>query len=440
MFYNRRTLRDDTPHFSSPRQQDHSSSTFSQSCSTFNPHVSFLLPPSHLECDSRQSDVRIRHSTLPIRQPIANPHIQVLHRTIDACPDKLHGKKRTRWIKTGLKAQNNHQLISALPRFKWSDSYYDPPTYIHSRTSESLIHGLIYKLSNVRTYTIDTESDRATRHSPHSLPALTQVQAIHREEYSTILLVEVQHLPNPSTSLFKSIQRLCQTIFSSTNKIIVWGDVHTELRPFNQFDLFDISQLINTLNLQEHFTRQWNLSHPHTSECIARHQFVIDESLPDDVLICLVNSDDLNDEYDERHPTDDFNTCLCPNAMRPYKAKNALWSLQKAMQYVFHEVLDKSLTINFWSCGLDLSLNTWTRASQICTRLSLTNYAIHDLLAPTRSFFISNERNSRLLHQSIPSDRIIFLLLPHPQGPHFSSLPTLTASSYRQLQLDLIIR
>ena len=101
---------------------------------------------------------------------------------------------------------------------------------MHSCTPEFFIHGLIYKLSNVRTYTIANESHRPTRHNPHSLPALIQVQAIHREKYSTILLIEVQHLPNPSTPLFRSIQRLCQTIFSSTNKIMAWGGVHTELR------------------------------------------------------------------------------------------------------------------------------------------------------------------------------------------------------------------
>ena len=145
------------------------------------------------------------------------------------------------------------------------------------------------------------------------------------------------------------------------------------LRPFDQFQLFDISQLTNTLSLQEYVTRRWNLSHPHTSECLGRHQFVMEESPPDDVLICLINFDDLIDEYDERHSTDDFNICLCPNEIRPYEAKNALWSLQKAIQYGFHAALDKSLTFNFCSCELDLSLNTWIAPSQRCTRLSLIN-------------------------------------------------------------------
>ena len=63
---------------------------------------------------------------------------------------------------------------------------------------------------------------------------------------------------------------------------------------------------------------------------------MIEEPPSDDVLICLINSDDLNDDYDEHHPMDDFNTCICPSNIRPYKSKNALWSLQKAIEYVFH--------------------------------------------------------------------------------------------------------
>ena len=186
--------------------------------------------------------------------------------------------------------------------------------------------------------------------------------------------------------MFHSIQRLCRIIFSSLNKIIAWGDVHKELDPFKQFELFDISQVNNVLNLQEYLTRQWNLSHPHTNQCISHHQSVVEESSSDDVLICLINSDDLNDDYVEHHPIDDSNTCICTNDIRPYKAKHALWSLQNAIQYVFHEALDKSLTFNIWSCGLDLSSHTWNTPSQRSSRLKLINYAIHDLFALTSLF------------------------------------------------------
>ena len=48
--------------------------------------------------------------------------------------------------------------------------------------------------------------------------------------------------------------------------------------------------------------------------------------------------------------------------------------------------MDKSLTFNIWSCGLDLSLHTWNTPAQRSRRLNLINYAIHDLLAPTSLF------------------------------------------------------
>ncbi|CAF4548655.1 unnamed protein product [Rotaria socialis] len=38
---------------------------------------------------------------------------------------------------------------------------------------------------------------------------------------------------------------------------------------------------------------------------------------------------------------------------------NATWSLQDAIETTFNKFLDKSQTINFWQCGIDLQLDTW---------------------------------------------------------------------------------
>ena len=111
----------------------------------------------------------------------------------------------------------------------------------------------VNKISAVRLYNIDTESDKPTRQHPHPLPALIQIQAIHDEIYSTVIVIEVQHLLHSSTLLFRSIQELCRTIFSSTNKIMAWGEVKKELLSFEKFNLFDISQITNTFNLQKSF-------------------------------------------------------------------------------------------------------------------------------------------------------------------------------------------
>ncbi|CAF3529826.1 unnamed protein product [Rotaria socialis] len=117
---------------------------------------------------------------------------------------------------------------------------------------------------------------------------------------------------------------------------MTWGDLVKKLLTFEQFNFFDISQATNTFNLQDYFARQWNTAHPHTADCVGRHQPIIEESISDDFLVCLVNSDDLDDEFDPTHPIDDYNTCICPSEIRPYKTKNALWSLQKAVQFTFN--------------------------------------------------------------------------------------------------------
>ncbi|CAF3729490.1 unnamed protein product, partial [Rotaria socialis] len=120
---------------------------------------------------------------------------------------------------------------------------------------------------------------------------------------------------------------------------------------------------------------------------VARHQPIIEELISDDFLVCLVNSDDLDDEFDPTHPIDDYNTCICPSEIRPYKTKNALWSLQKAVQFTFNLTLDKSITLNTWSCGLDLYLHTWRLDTDKRTRQALIYYAISDLFASSYLYF-----------------------------------------------------
>jgi hypothetical protein len=432
MFYYRKTPFEHNLHSLLPRQQTTFSSHFHRPSSTFyntnrlsssytlsDSHNSSLLYPSPSEYSSQQDAVGFTPSTFSIRQPITNPRTHLLNRTIDNCPTHLIGSKRTRWIKTGVKAKTNQGLISTLPPFKWSESYYDQPIHIHHRTPESLIRGLIYKLSNVRIYTIGTESDRPTRQNPHSLPALLQIQAIHYDTYSTVLLIDVEHLPPTTTSLFDSIQQLGRMIFSSSNKIMTWGDVTKQLNLFSQFRLFDISQVTNTLNLQAYFTLQWNLNHPHTKECLARHQPMVNAPVSDDVLICLIDTYDLDDEYDDEHPTNDFNTCICPSDIRPYKTKNVMWSLQKAMQFVFHEALD----------------HTWHTSSARHGRTDLINYAILDLFASTKLFYdlertkvsstFSTTTTQLNTNYSIsPSDRCSFVVITDSHGKFLPPITT----------------
>ena len=80
--------------------------------------------------------------------------------------------------------------------------------------------------------------------------------------------------------------------------------------------------------------------------------------------------------------------------MNIYKTKNPLWSLQKAIQFVFNQALDKSMTFNIWSCGLDLYLNTWRTNNDKRTRQALISYAINDLFASTNLFFHFDKSNT----------------------------------------------
>ena len=356
-------------------------------------HSLSMFSPNYLEQNSHSKDFESSQLAFTHRQPIQNPHDRLLTRTVQNCPARLTGRKRTKWLKAGQKAQNNYLLLSTLNPFHWSTSNYDSPIFVHHQTSESHLYGTIHKISNVRLYTIDTEADRPTRQYPHSTPALIQIQAIHDENYSTIIIIEIQHLPPRNTSLFRLIQQLCSVIFSSDNKLMAWGDVYKELHSFEDFNLFNLSQVTNTFDLQKFFTTYWNKTHPHTPECIASHQPAEEEAIPDDTLICLVNSNDIDDDFDPDDPMEDYNTCICPPNIRPYKAKNALWSLQKAVEFTFHQVLDKSLTFNIWSCGLDLSLRTWHTNTDKNTRQSLISYAMNDLFAPTCLYYYINNNH-----------------------------------------------
>lgn len=395
---------------------------------SFDFHHSPLLPPNYLECNSPLNDSRISPRRPPIRQPIRHPHQHLVSRTENNCPTHLTGKQRTHWITAGQEAQRNHHLLSILNPFSWSPAHYDPIIHVHYRSSVSYLQGIIHKLSHVHFYTIDTELDKPTIDFPHSRPALLQIQAVHHESFSTVLLIEIQFLPETHSELFQTIQTLCQTIFSPSNTIMAWGDVQQELRPLLPYHLFDPTQIIHVINLQGEFTRFWNRSHPHSPDCLDQHQHSNEEAA-DDILICLVNTDDLEDDVDTRNVYDDYASCICPSDIRPYKDKNSIWKLQKAIHYVFNQALDKSLTLNIWSCGLDLKLRTWQSNSDRTTREALITYAINDVFAPTNLFFhVQSSPTPIQLHTVPPVFNLnspFILILSDSQGksfpPFFSS-------------------
>jgi hypothetical protein len=173
-----------------------------------NPSISsnsLLQFPSNSENSSlithpRDTDPLYHH----IAQPQSNPQTHFLNRSSENCPKHLTGSKRTKWLKTGEKARKNQDLLSNNIPFHWSTVHYHAPIHIHHRTPSNIIENLIRKLSIVHNFTIDTESDKCTKHQPKPIPALIQIQAIHNENSATVLLIEVQHLPHPTTLLFSN--------------------------------------------------------------------------------------------------------------------------------------------------------------------------------------------------------------------------------------------
>jgi hypothetical protein len=155
-----------------------------------------------------------------------------------------------------------------------------------------------------------------------------------------------------------------------------------------------------------------------------------------------VNTDDLNDAVTAPDPIGDFNTCICPDTNRPYKAKDAVWSLQKAMKHTFDQALDKSMTLNIWSCGLDLVLQTWNTSQDKNVRTSLISYAINDIFAPTNLYFhlstLTNfsmtSTSSSQLNTIIPSPTSIipsFVIISDSHCKTFTS--PITTSNYRMI-------
>ena len=78
---------------------------------------------------------------------------------------------------------------------------------------------------------------------------------------------------------------------------------------------------------------------------------------------------------------DTYNICVCPHYIRPYKAKNSVWTLEKAIQYIFHQTFDKPFTTNIWSCRLDPHLNTWYSHQDKATHAASVIYALNDTFA-----------------------------------------------------------
>ena len=381
------------------------------------------------------SHLTISHSMNLTRQPQTHLYSRSLHRSDELNPTHLIGSKITNKPIEAEIARHNIQSMSSSVSFHWSSSFYNKPFHIHHATSESLIYSIIQTLAHVHLFTIGTKLDRSSK--THPVPAIIHIQCIHHEYFSTIIVLETQHLPPPSTHLFQTIQQLCKIIFSPTNRLMAWGDIISELKPFQYFNLFDINNLTNTFNIQQHFQIEWNKRHPHINECIARHDSTSQDNEISDYLICQVKSDDIDDDFNRMDPTSDHNTCICPSLIRPFKSRDAVWSIRKAIHSTYDQILDESMKLNTWSSGLDDKLHTWYSSHDKRVRDLMLISALYELFASTKLFFYlkditsSNLTPGSYINTILPSTYTplpSFLVLTDSHGKRVP--PIINTSSY----------
>ena len=262
----------------------------------------------------------------------------------------------------------------------WDPNHCPRPLRIHRQTPISMLHEVISFVEHVRFFTVGVSTYSNSAPSTDTSSPTLQVQGIHHKYFSRLISIDLHNCRDAPLPFSELIGRLYRTIFSSTNYFITWGSLSSLLSPFQTFLPFDLTLIDKTLDLQQFFTRQWNRQHPHTDVCLARHQPVEQEILSDDCLICYVEVDDLENDFDRANPLEDYTSCICPTSNRPYKYKNALWTLEKAMSSTFPTASTALLG------DQPMSLSTFTNYSHH-SRSDVDLILFHDLLACTELYF-----------------------------------------------------
>lgn len=247
-----------------------------------------------------------------------------------------------------------NQILSVLPKF--TPINHDYFIYcINQGTLPVHLHDLISLAKQTLRFTIDTERDYYTRES-----ALIQIEFINYNR-SVVALLEVCHLPDPTSPLFSLIHTLMELILQPTNTLYGWGDMKFELAKYFRFHLFSSYTLsqINFINVQYHFKQWYNQTFLH--QC----------GLP------------LN--------FNDHELCTC--LYRPLKNKDYVWALQKAIAFIFNEFIDKTLTHSRWTIPFALSrtieryIHLKNRTTKNFTEKRIL-YAVDDCFAVTKLWMV----------------------------------------------------
>ena len=308
----------------------------------------------------------------------------------------LNTKQKRNWRKHTRKIERNEEVKSQYPPYHPSSNII--VIHLHYQTKIETVEQLIKQAEGTERYALDTESQRKQRHE-HG--ALIQIQMIHSINQSTIILIEVKYLPNPESLLYRKIKELWSTIFSRDHEIMSWGSYHEEIKNFNHLDLVHSGKIFRKSNMQSDFQKWYDgEAHP---EMESR-----DNETGDDLNIESSDDDDI------------FNYNTQGGDKSNNSKSNTTWSLQAAVVTIFNKFLDKSETLNFWQCGIDLQLGTWKQKlfsheqydEQIEqeTRLKMKQYAIADCTAVTELFFhISSSKFTHRTTEPETSSRIKYI-------------------------------
>ncbi len=118
-----------------------------------------------------------------------------------------------------------------------------------------------------------------------------------------------------------------------------------------------------------------------------------------------------------------------------------MWALKRALKYLLNQALDKSTTMNVWSCSFDTSLIIWKTFEDHCIRERIILHVINDLFACTNLFFhldhssFSNHLPSILLNLNMISHETTstWLLYFVPSNSHAKFVPPLIITSSHQI-------
>jgi hypothetical protein len=294
--------------------------------------------------------------------------------------NNLNEKQKKNWRKTTKKLEKNEKLKQQYPPFYTSSNI--KITYIHYQSTITTIDELIKKAKETRRYVIDTESEKGKREKQ---VGLIQIQFVHSTTDSTIILIETNYLPDPQSNLFTKIKELCGIIFNNNNEIISWGPVDKEFEHFNHLDLIHLGK-IKEIDLQFLFSNQHNnlKTHPEMErrDDLTRYTSNMYDTPGDNDT--HDNDEQMDYDYDDDGYTIQYNS-------------NQPISLQDAIATTFGKFIDKSLTVNYWQCGIDLNLNTWRnklfsrpkydRQTEQQQREAMKQYAINDCTSVAELYF-----------------------------------------------------